>query len=256
MKLAAIYNVWDGDELLEGSIKQIREHVDEIVVVYQTTSNHGEHYSPKIPFRHISTWQYFTPCLHDSPMKNEIAKRQIGIRCAQAMDCTHFILMDCDEYYDSDQFAAAKQRVEVLNLTATVVKLKTYYKLPTYQVDGFDTYFVPFICKIYPGIKCGNFREFSDKYYCDPTRQVNTGDVSQLHPQECFMHHYSWIRKNIERKLNNSSAKINFKDKIPALLEEYNKATIGSEISWYEGRKLVEVENLFNIDIEKEKGSI
>lgn len=254
MKLAAIYNVWDGDELLEGSIKQIREHVDEVILIYQTTSNHGEKYYPAIFQIPRCTIVKFEPVLQDSPMWNERNKRQHGIEVARVLDCTHFILMDCDEYYDPEQFELAKKSIIAHDCIATAVKLKTYYKLPTYQVDGFDSYFVPFICKITPDIRCGNFPGFG--LYCDPTRQVNSGEATLIHPGICFMHHYSWIRKNIERKLNNSSAKVNFKDKIPALLEEYHNAKIGSEISWYDGRKLVEVENLFNIDIEKEEGNI
>lgn len=254
MKLAAIYNVWDGDELLEGSIRQIRDQVDEIILIYQTTSNHGEYHVPAIFSIPRCTISRFDPVLSDSPMWNEKNKRQQGIDYAAAIGCTHFILMDCDEYYEPDQFAAAKASIIAHDCIATVVKLKTYYKLPTYQVDGFDTYYVPFICKITPDIRCGNFPGFG--FYCDPTRQVNSGEATMIDPNICFMHHYSWIRRDIRRKLNNSSAKINFESKIPALLEEYNKATIGSEISWYEGRKLVEAKNLFNIQIEKEETNL
>jgi hypothetical protein len=254
MKLAAIYNVWDGDELLEGSIKQIRDHVDVVIVVWQDVSNHGEYYKPTLPIELIDrTWHFWDP-KPSSPMISETHKRQVGIRMAAAEGCTHFILMDCDEYYEPEAFASAKALIQFRRPTSTVVKLKTYYKLPTYQVDGFDTYFVPFICEITPNIKCGNFATFG--FYCDPTRQVNSGFASLIPEDVCFMHHYSWIRRDIGRKLNNSSAKINFESKIPALLEEYNKATIGSEISWYEGRKLVEAKNLFNIQIETEESNI
>lgn len=42
MILGAAYNVFDGEELLEASIRSIRTSVDYIVIVYQTTSNFGE----------------------------------------------------------------------------------------------------------------------------------------------------------------------------------------------------------------------
>ena len=42
MKLAAIYNVFDAEELLPYSIKSIRDVVDKVIVVYQKTSNMGE----------------------------------------------------------------------------------------------------------------------------------------------------------------------------------------------------------------------
>ncbi len=40
-KLGVSYNLFDGEDLLEGSIKSIRNHVDYINVVYQNVSNFG-----------------------------------------------------------------------------------------------------------------------------------------------------------------------------------------------------------------------
>jgi CRP-like cAMP-binding protein len=48
MKLGISYNLFDGEELLEGSIKQIRQHVDYVSVVYQTISNFGNTCSPEL----------------------------------------------------------------------------------------------------------------------------------------------------------------------------------------------------------------
>jgi len=41
MKIGVSYNLFDGEELLESSIKSIRKNVDYISVVYQTVSNFG-----------------------------------------------------------------------------------------------------------------------------------------------------------------------------------------------------------------------
>ncbi len=41
MKLGISYNIFDGEELLENSIRSIRENVDYISVVYQEISNFG-----------------------------------------------------------------------------------------------------------------------------------------------------------------------------------------------------------------------
>jgi hypothetical protein len=48
MVLGAAYNVFDGEELLEASIRSIRSNVDYIVVVYQTISNFGQPCSPNL----------------------------------------------------------------------------------------------------------------------------------------------------------------------------------------------------------------
>ena len=48
MKLGVSYNVFDGEELLESSIKSIRSEVDYISVVYQTVSNFGNQCSEEL----------------------------------------------------------------------------------------------------------------------------------------------------------------------------------------------------------------
>ena len=44
IKIGVVYNVFDGEELLEGSIRSIREKVDFIVILFQTVSNFGNQY--------------------------------------------------------------------------------------------------------------------------------------------------------------------------------------------------------------------
>lgn len=248
MKLAAIYNVWDGDELLAGSMRQIRRSVDHIIVVHQEVSNFGEEYISKvinyIPY--IDQQIFYTPNLAWSGTKNETAKRQLGLDAAIAAGCTHFIFMDCDEYYSSDQFERCKDIIGKLDIETSVIKMQTYYKEPVWQVEGLDNYYVPFICKIVPGIKCGFFPNFP--FYCDPTRQINTRHAIHLIEENIVMHHYSWVRKDIVRKLNNSSAKVNFKEKIAYLLDEFKNAKLGSEISWFQNRKLILAPNTFKIE--------
>ena len=48
MKVGVSYNLFDGEELLEDSIKSIRNNVDYISVVYQTVSNFGNPCSPNL----------------------------------------------------------------------------------------------------------------------------------------------------------------------------------------------------------------
>ena len=42
MKVGISYNLFDGEELLEASIKSVRDNVDYISIVYQTESNFGK----------------------------------------------------------------------------------------------------------------------------------------------------------------------------------------------------------------------
>jgi hypothetical protein len=62
------------------------------------------------------------------------------------------------------------------------------------------------------------------------------------------MHHFSYVRKNIERKINNSSARANIlKSK---LLEDYNNPEVGPGFYVQDFKqRLIEVPNYFNINI-------
>ena len=110
-KLIAIYNVWgDSLELLQGSIEQIREHVDCVCVVAQEMSNGGEIDKNVYPYLHylqgkglIDQIIYYSP-KPGNRLDNEKTKRQLGIEHAIEKGYTHFIHLDCDEYYHGDEF--------------------------------------------------------------------------------------------------------------------------------------------------------
>ena len=83
MKLGISYNVFDGEELLEDSIKQIKSEVDYISVVYQTKSNLGNECNKTLVdlletllsnklIDHIEEYEPFGM----SPHTNEIKKRK------------------------------------------------------------------------------------------------------------------------------------------------------------------------------------
>lgn len=129
MKLGVSYIVFDGIELLEHSIKQIRKHVDYVQVIYQSTSWFGHSIknedlvtlnSLKIKglVDELTKFQDFVP-LKDS-LTNSISKakvyektkRELGLKSALRRGCTHYLCMDVDEFYQEEQFAAAKAEIE------------------------------------------------------------------------------------------------------------------------------------------------
>jgi hypothetical protein len=240
MRLAAIYNVWDGEELLKGSIDQIKGLVDEIIIVWQDVSNFGEKYTPEFDeeIQEESIFIKYHPNLSLSGFNNEKAKRQAGIERAKELGCTHFILLDCDEYYKPEDFKAAKELIEEHDIEGSVVRLITYYKNKNWRLEGMEDYFVPFIHKLQNDTVCG-YNNYP--YWADPTRTINSKMVHELPQAICVMHHLSWVRNNIERKLNNSSAKVNFSDKIPKFIEEFETAKLGDVVSYY-GKRLIEAE--------------
>lgn len=173
--------------------------------------------------------------------ENEMIKRRIGINRAKELGCTHFILMDCDEYYERDQFAKA---IKFLDGGSGVCRMHTYFKRPTLKLEHPENYFVPFIHRLNPDTQIGNNKY---KFYCDRTRVVNEHEVIQVPDDICMMHHFSWVRKDINKKIQSSSAQDLIQNK--GILADYNRPLVsGDWISSYD-QKLIEVPNLFNIQL-------
>lgn len=249
MKLAAIYNVFgDSTELLAGSMACLKDHVDVFVMVYQTTSNFGEesmeilnHLTPEGLFGiGIDKVQLikFDPRLEIGGMMNERAKRNLGVNAALNSGCTHFLNIDCDEYYED--FGAAKQMYLDSGHKGSVVRLWTYFKKPTLRVDKPEDYFVPFIHELHDKTNCGTS---TYPFWCDPTRNVNESDVVCL---PIHMDHYSWVRLDIEMKCRNSSARENIKN--GTMLKDYHSPEVGPGFyvnDWQ--RKLIEVPDKYNL---------
>ena len=242
MKLAALFNVWDGDELLPLSIELIYPFVDNIIILMQEVSNYGEKYSPSLDFtKNLDKIMIvdFTPT-NERASRNETIKRQIGIEEAHRLGCTHFFSIDCDEmYFDFEELK--KEYIEKGH-EGSFCEMFTYYKLPSLRFENKDNYFVPFIHKLNKNTLTG-FKKYP--VYVDPTRGINCKDVILLSKP---MHHYSWVRKNIERKLRNSSARQNLDMK--RVLIDYANAKEGNFIPNF-NQKLIKFTNEYTERLEK-----
>ena len=254
MKLAAIYNVFDGEELLEKSIKQIRSHCEGIIAVVQRISNLGYQYEGGLRTclllqskGLIDTIAEYKPDLSASAIQNELTKRQLSVDLSKQGGFTHFILIDCDEFYHSDQFERCKQVVEENGWIATVSPIQSYFKTPTLTI-GLDSYFVPFIHQLGPET-CLHNEHYP--YKVDPTRSVRLPEGSTVFgfvPDDLTMHHYTWVRQDIFRKVNNSSCRDYIFNR-SGLLEDYLSATAGYHISHF-GKTLMPCEDHFGLNMQ------
>ena len=252
MKLIAIYNVWgDSMELLKGSIEQIRHSVDFVLIVAQEESNLGEIDKTVYPFcENLVTNNLVDEIIKFepsgiNPYRNELAKRQIGLEFAKQNGFSHFLHLDCDEYYLPHEFNTAKEQIEKENILATVIDLYTYYKDPTYRLLNKESYGVPFITKLFPHTRVEVKNRGNYPVSVDPTRAVNV-----LHPKRLTgvnMHHFSYIREDIKKKLRNSTANRNINNH--RVVTEYENAKIGTHLKALFNDKLVGVENIFKIKI-------
>ena len=208
MKLSVSYIVFDGVELLEHSIRQIRKHANHISVIYQNFSWFGKNLSAAdlIILKSLArSGQIDELILFSSfvPLRNktqssiltaksyERAKRQVGLSAALRNSCTHYLCMDVDEFYTSDQFATAKNLIKTSGFESTAVRLINYVNIPTVH-RGYDSTRVPFICKI------SNASKMSTSFFvkCDPTRGISPVSAKrhEFAPNIITMHHMETVR--------------------------------------------------------------
>lgn len=257
MKLGAAYNIFDGEELLEGSIKSIRSCVDVVIVVYQTLSNWGNT-NEKLQDTLITLQNkklideliLYNPQLNGThPHFNETNKRRKGYMACLKHSCTHFLLMDCDEYYFKKDFNNVKEIIKNENYSGSACQIATYYHKPEYLIQPHYTYFVPFIHECQEAMKIGIAQ---DRYPvpADPTRKCSSINKFWIIGREKLeMQHYSYVRNNIAKKLYNSSAKFNFND-IRTHIDKFNSFKIGDELIYFSKYHTIkEVENYFKIKI-------
>lgn len=270
MRLAAVYNVFDGEELLEGSIRQIRPLVDVVIVVYQLTSNWGEEYHKLyITLRELETaglvdhFELYQPAPvtsgHYKAARLEMAKRNKGISIARDYGCSHFLLIDCDEYYVPAEFQHAKSWIEfhaedesIVNFNRqTFCRMDTYLKYPTWKIEPPETYLVPFIQPLNKDLDrwvgCD-----PEKVQADPTRiPIDLRPYMTFSREMLTMHHFSWVRRDISLKLRNSSANdvLAFRKNRDSMVIEFNNFTNepGQPIPHFRTSTILEVPNQFNI---------
>lgn len=245
MRLVAIYSVWADWDILKFSLKNLRPMVDGVIIVGSEKSNHGEIFPIPEEFK---THELFIrePHFHE-PRHSETDKRNYGLDRAREQGYTHFLTIDSDEMYEREPFLKHKSRfLNEPNLKGLVCNCQTYFKKPTLTI-GLDTTLVPFIHELTPTIK----HEFNKNYpfawegkaiRIDPTRSLSIN--SGVERTDLKMMHYSWIRKDFDLKIRNSTASANLKRS--TILDDLANAKPGYHVKFY-NKTLTECENIFNI---------
>ena len=172
MKLGAAYNLFDGEELLEASILSIKQNVDYVCVVYQETSNFGikcnesllpclfklrnagliDELIPYIPktFSLEEKKQLVssratgldlggaTPETISDTFFNEMTKREMGRLACEKAACTHFMSMDTDEFYLTNELFNLKQLVQKRGYEGVLAKMRYFFKYPECELLPLD----------------------------------------------------------------------------------------------------------------------
>jgi glycosyltransferase involved in cell wall biosynthesis len=209
MKFGVCYNVFDdAHEVFLYSLKSVRPHVDHIVVVYQTVSNRGEHYVNPTYVSDLQMWHrqgiinelvYFEP---QQGWNNELSKRNIGLKQLREAGCDYVMNMDSDELYIAEEFEFMKRTLVEGGYDGGACQMQTYYKTSDYVLDPPQSYYVSLMLKDDPKHSFGT----GFNVQCDPTRGWPCSNIRIFTRDEIQMHHMSYIRYDVRRKLRNSSA--------------------------------------------------
>jgi len=259
MRLGVAYNLFDGEELLEYSIKSIRDNVDFICVVWQKVSNHGEkcnegleEFLNQLVSKGLVDKLYlYEPDIADtngeSASLNETKKRNIGLELCKQNGCNYHMTIDADEFYTEKQFQFMKKEMENGGYGTGYCQHLQYYHDSIYQLKHPERQYVATIEKITPNTK------YIYNMPCivpiDPTRKTNNVKENGLRyrifsRRECQMHHLSFVRKNIKKKLWNHSSKRFFTEEGVDRIAEYYKNWKYPQKCMWAGEKLLEIKKV------------
>ena len=250
MKLGISYMVFDGAEFINYAINSIRSQADFISVVYQTTSYFGNKASPEqfdeLKKANADKIIHVEPDLTIHHKINELNYRNLGLKLSKEAGCTHHISADIDELYLPNQLEYAKNNFE--DNDCSIVNYDTYYKEPTYLIVPDQKLEVTFIHKIDNEYEINSNPVF--KKIETTRRHKNSNKVKIYKKEEFTVHHMSYVRKDIRKKLENSDNGRFYK--IDNFIEDFNKYKAGDRLRIVPdlmNRKTKIVENIFNIKL-------
>lgn len=243
MRLVCLYNAWgDCPQLLAKSIMNIKPMVDGIIVIYSDYSYTGNYLQFPLDELPKDNVKY----IRADPSHNETSKRNLGLDQARKFGYTHFIQLDCDEFYRQDDLFHDRMMMENNDCVyGLVCRTKVLFAKPTLICD--DHTLVPYIHKLKKDTKTGNFRDYPFAYddfgaHIDPTRRLNYEVGIEM--SDTIMYHASWIRADYELKIANSPAVRNLRKS--TILEDLKNAAPGYYCKFYR-KTLHECENIFNL---------
>lgn len=248
-KLALLYTFWTGDdiEMLIESINAHREFVDEIIISFQTSSNTGEYSDPTSLMilqsfleNHLFTSIQYIPNLILTTKSNERIKHNELIEVAKHKNCTHFIMAAADHFYSKECFDYARNIMETTDTDVILTRMRTFYKQKNWILSPLEDYYMPFVHKLTINTEITTRVKYP--VVIDPSVKVSTAQKFHIASDDILMDHYSMVRKDIKKKFRNAASSIRWtKEQVETFINEYDNAKVGDSITYFQGRKIVEV---------------
>lgn len=252
MKLGVCYMVFDGEELLRPAITSIRSQVDFISVTWQKMSYHGNLNDTDLePLINqlkadnlLDQAVFFEPDLKKSPKENELLLRNIGLQTSRDAGCTHHISFDVDEFVLPEQMKYAKETFG--DHDCSMIQNIYYYKKPTWRMHpNVKNNWVSFIHPV--TTEYAMIPNYSHRI--EVTRRLTPYEKIKVYKaDECVVHHMSYVRQNMAKKLKNSVTGTLFT--IDKFVEEFDKYQLGERLVVapdFLTRKTILVDDIFNI---------
>lgn len=249
-KLGLAINCFEGTEHLNKIISEIREYLDYVIVVIQPYSYFGNKMYEEdenelerlCDAGLIDDIVSYSPKLNDDARNQETIKRNLSIDYLKSKGCSHVLVIDSDEFYLKEDFKNAMDYIEKERPISTYCQYINYFKdFNHYLIYPFES-FVPFIQISSLHFTYNGYAPVAS----DPTRRTNilyNVGVKVLDYNLIKMHHFSWIRKNIRKKLENWSAKKHFSSElIEKCIHQFEK--------WKDGQPAI---MMFNVPDNKVK---
>lgn len=231
---------FEATEHLYNIISELRDSVDYVSIGLQRLSYHGDpiseiDYQEVIRLRDedkiVDNVVFIDLNSKDAPRVQETEKRNILIQDAQDHGCSHCICIDSDEYYTRKGFERACAEIDEHDYPITYCQYVNYYHdYNHFLVYPFkDGMHVPFVTRVEyrHQFDCTDFllpsdptRRFVRPYNGVKSMQSASGKVIQVKNytvdyhvfpwNTVKMHHLSWLRADIRKKLNMWSSKTCF----------------------------------------------
>lgn len=212
MKLGVGFNIFNGEEFLKPALLNVQGIADVVIVMYSSVSLTGTNSSPFLQplINNLKKERLIDVAIE---CKSEIykdgsliqngkrKKYEVGRKIAQQMGCTHFMLRDCDEFYDKLRLKKALSYLNQYDLL--IAPIYDYIGNPPMRSKNITKLKVPVAhrCDL-------RYQACQYPVLMDLGRTVLTPRYKILYSDELVMHHFTGTRynaKEVKRKFEGHS---------------------------------------------------